>query len=73
MTRAERIAQLETQLSEVQQAISRIVTGGQAYTAEGRAMTKADLSVLQERETLLEQKLARARRGAIPTFGVRFS
>jgi hypothetical protein len=73
MTRAERIAQYETQLAEVQQAISRIVTGGQAYTAEGRAMTKADLGVLQERETLLEQKLARAQRGGIATFGVRFS
>ena len=73
MTRAERITQLETELAEVKAAISRIVTGGQAYSAEGRAMTKADLRVLQERESLLEQKLVRARRGGITTFGVRFS
>jgi hypothetical protein len=73
MTRVERIAQLETELAEVKAAISRIVSGGQAYSAEGRAMTKADLRVLQDRETLLEQKLSRAKRGGIATFGVRFS
>lgn len=73
MTRAERITQSSTELAEVKTAISRIITGGQAYSAEGRAMTKADLKVLQERERMLETKLARLQSGGIRTFGVRFS
>lgn len=73
MSRAARIAQTETELTEVKAAISRIVTGGQAYSAEGRMMTRADLKALQERETHLEGKLARMRRGGIETFGVRFT
>lgn len=73
MTRAARIAQLETDLAETRSAISRIVTGGQAYSAEGRAMTKADLRVLQERESMLETKLSRLQRGGIATYGVQFT
>lgn len=73
MTRAERIALVESQLAEVRAAISRIVTGGQRYAAEGRQMEKADLKVLQERETQLETKLSRLQRGGIRTFGVRFT
>lgn len=73
MTRAERLAQAEAELAEVKSAISRIVTGGQAYSAEGRAMTRADLKALQERETHLEAKVSRLSRGGIPTYGVRFT
>lgn len=73
MTRAERIVQVEAELAEVKAAISRIVSGGQRYAAEGRQMEKADLSVLQQREQMLETKLARLQSGGIRTFGVRFT
>ncbi len=73
MTAAERIAQTQNELTEVKTAISRILTGGQAYSAEGRAMTRGDLRALEEREVRLEAKLTRLQRGGIRTFGVRFT
>ena len=73
MTRAERITQAETELAQVKAAISRILTGGQSYSAEGRVRANADLKVLQERETMLEAKLSRLQRTSIPTYGVRFN
>lgn len=73
MTRAQRITQAETELAEVKAAISRILVGGQSYSAEGRARANADLEALQARETMLEAKIARLERsGSIATFGVRF-
>lgn len=71
MASAQRIAELETELTEVRDAIRKIVTGGQAYGAEGRTMTRADLKVLQEREDMLRAKLTKLRRGSvIRTYGV---
>jgi len=56
------------QLEEVQAAISAVMTG-QAYSIAGRALTRADLKALTERESLLlaryEQEQLRTR-GAIP-------
>jgi hypothetical protein len=58
------------QLAEVQAAISRVLTGGQAHSAEGRALTRADLTALQARESLLKATLARETRGSAVTYGV---
>ena len=41
------------QLEEVQTAISKIISGAQAYSVGGRNFTYADLAVLQEREKYL--------------------
>ncbi len=53
----------ETELAEVKAAISAVLKA-QAYTFEGRSVTRADLSKLQERERMLEGKVARGDRGA---------
>ncbi|BAH39293.1 MAG TPA: hypothetical protein DGD08_01785 [Gemmatimonas aurantiaca] len=71
MTRAQKITEVEQSLAEVKVAISRIVTGGQAYGAENRTMQRADLKVLQDRQTALEGELARLqRKHRISTYGV---
>jgi hypothetical protein len=62
-TRAARIAELETDVASVRDAIRRIVSGGQAYSAEGRAMTRADLKSLRELEKDYADELARLVRG----------
>ena len=41
------------QLIEVQTAISKILSGAQSYSIEGRSVTFADLRTLQEEETKL--------------------
>jgi len=41
------------QLVEVQTAISKILSGAQSYSIEGRSITFADLGSLQEQETRL--------------------
>ena len=71
LSRAERLAQLDTRIDEVVEAISRVATGGQAYAAEGRQMTKADLAQLRQLEhDLKRERAAVARGGRIRTFGV---
>jgi hypothetical protein len=40
------------QLEEVQAAISAVMTG-QSYSVNGRALTRADLKALTDRETML--------------------
>ncbi len=71
MACAQRIAELETELTEVRAAIQKIVAGGQSYSAENRTMNRADLKVLQEREDMLRAKLGKLRRGSIiRTYGV---
>lgn len=70
MTRAEKVAQAETELVEVKAALSRLIAGGQAYAGEGRSMTRVDFAQLQQREKDLEAKLARLRRGSIQAYGV---
>ena len=41
------------QLEEVQAAITAILTGAQSYNHDGRTLTRADLSTLEEREKRL--------------------
>lgn len=73
MTRAQKISEVEQQLVEVKAAISRIVTDGQAYGAEGRTMQRANLTDLEARQQKLEAKLSKLRRGhTISTYGVVF-
>lgn len=53
----------QSQLEEVRQAISKIVTHGQAYQVmdggSQRQLTRANLRQLQEREAMLEREVAR--------------
>jgi len=59
----------QAQLEEVQTLISAIMTGGQAYSNHGRSFTKADLSVLHEREIYLRRMAAREAAGGIAVVG----
>ncbi|NCC94784.1 MAG: hypothetical protein EOM10_16215 [Opitutae bacterium] len=54
---------LHERLERVQSAIEAIETGAQEVRYEGRAVTKADLKTLYEREKYLEQRIARQSRG----------
>ncbi len=47
------------QLEEVQTAISKIISGAQAYSVGGRSLTRADLATLQEREKYLRAMVDR--------------
>lgn len=58
-----RIAELTTDLTGVRSSIRAIVKGGQAYSAEGRAMTRADLRSLRELEKSYVSELAELKRG----------
>lgn len=69
--RAARIAELTSDLALTREAIRKIVTGGQAYTAEGRTMSRADLRALRELETDQKSELAQLSRGnATRVYGV---
>ena len=69
--RAARITELETDLAGIRDAIRRIVAGCQAYSAEGRMMTRADLRALRDLEKDTADELARLVRGTRGrTYGV---
>jgi len=53
----------QEQLTELQTAKTKILTQGQAYTAEGLAMTRADLGTINEEIARLERKLVQETRG----------
>lgn len=57
-------------LAQVQAAIDKIETGGQAYTADGRQMSRGDLRTLYDQERRLKAELARETRGGAIGFGV---
>jgi len=50
---------LEEQLTEIQQAISDIVTGAQEAWYNGQKVRKADLAILENRENTLLRRLRR--------------
>lgn len=52
-----------TQLERVQTAIKKIEEGGQSYSVEGNAFTRADLPTLYKRETELRGMVEREARG----------
>lgn len=53
------------QLESVQTAIATIEGGGQAIGVNGRALTRADLRTLYDREKWLRQRLDRSDRGGM--------
>jgi hypothetical protein len=55
----------EQQLSEVQQAITDILTGAQEASYNGQRVRKADLDMLQKREEWLTKQIGTQRRGGI--------
>jgi hypothetical protein len=55
----------EEQLSEVQQAITDILTGAQEASYNGQRVRKADLSALQQREQWLIRQIENKRRSGI--------
>ena len=56
---------LEEQLTEIQQAISDIVTGAQEAWYNGQKVRKADLTILENRENTLLRRLRRKSTGEI--------
>ena len=55
----------EEQLAEVQQAISDIITGAQEASYNGQKVIKADLSILEKRESTLLRRVRRKNIGGI--------
>lgn len=69
---------IREQLEEVQTAITTVMTG-QAYSINGRSMTRADLKALQDREEYLMNRAEQIGLDTIPgqkttkgAFGVSF-
>ena len=60
----------EEQLTEVQQAISDILTNAQEAWYNGQKVRKADLAILEQREKRLIVQLKRKNRGGIRVRGV---
>lgn len=56
---------LEQQLTQVQQAIADIITGAQEVWYNGQKVRKADLSMLEKRESTLLRRLRRKNSGGI--------
>lgn len=56
---------LEEQLTEVQQAISDILTNAQEAWYNGQKVRKADLAILEAREKRLLTQIKRKNRGGI--------
>ena len=65
-TKTAEIEKLETRLGEVEEAISRIVTGVQQYSKGDVSTREADLRQLRDLETTLRKRLAR-KNGQRPT------
>jgi hypothetical protein len=61
---------LEEQLTEVQQAISDIITNAQEAWYNGQKVRKVDLAVLEAREKRLLVQIKRKNRGGIRVRGV---
>jgi len=55
----------EEQLSEVQQAISDVLIGAQEASYNGQRVRKADLAILENRESTLLRRLRRKNTGGI--------
>jgi len=64
------MATLQERLTEVQTAISKIVTSGQSYTMGQRQLQRADLKSLQELEKSLMRQINRQSVGGMVVQGV---
>lgn len=60
----------QEQLDELQTAKTRILTQGQAYTADGLQMTRADLGEITKEIERLERKLAQEKRAGFAQGGI---
>lgn len=60
----------QEQLDELQIAKTKILTQGQAYTADGLQMTRADLRTINEEIARLEKKLAIETRAGFAQGGI---
>lgn len=66
-----RITELKEDLQRIRNAMRAVITGGQAYSAEGRVMTRADLRELRALERDLAAELAQLKRNSgARVFGV---
>jgi hypothetical protein len=71
MSTAARVTELTADLALTRAAIRAIVSGGQAYSAEGRSMNRADLTALRTLEREQAAELRGLQRGSGPrVFGV---
>jgi hypothetical protein len=61
---------LEEQLTEVQQAISDVLTNAQEASYNGQRVKKADLAILEQREKRLLVQIKRQKRGGIRIRGI---
>jgi hypothetical protein len=61
---------LNEQLTEVQNAISEILTGAQEASYNGQRVRKVDLDILEKREKRLLIQIKRKSRGGIRVRGV---
>ena len=61
---------LEEQLTEVQQAISDVLTNAQEASYNGQKVKKADLEILEQREKRLLVQIKRKKRGGIRIRGI---
>lgn len=57
-------------LDELQTAKTKILTGGQAYTADGLQMTRANLADITKEIERLERKLAQETRAGFASGGI---
>jgi hypothetical protein len=57
----------EEQLTEIQTAISQIITGAQEVWYNGQRVRKADLAILEKRESTLLRRVRRRSTGGIRT------
>jgi hypothetical protein len=64
--RLARIATLNTRRAALEASILTIIQGGQAYSAEGRVLTRADLKQLREMEKEVDAEIARLNRSSGP-------
>lgn len=63
----------QEQLDELQIAKTKILTQGQAYTADGLQMTRADLGALTKEIERLERKLAQETRAGFAHGGIGYA
>jgi len=62
------MATLQEMLTEVETAISQLVTGAKSYTIAGRTVTKTDLKELRAWRSELKQEIGQAEGGAARTY-----
>ncbi|GIO33116.1 hypothetical protein J2TS6_42570 [Paenibacillus albilobatus] len=65
MTPEERLAQLNSELTQVRAAITAILSGAQEYRIGSRSLRRADLGLLYTERTRLEKEIAEIENGGM--------